>query len=66
VPRAVIDPALCRPEACESGTCPARKACPVKAVWQPERGEMPFLDPVRCHGCAKCLPVCARKAIRLA
>ncbi len=66
MPRAVIDPSLCRPEACDSGICPARKSCPAKAIWQPERGETPFLDPGRCHGCAKCLAVCKPKAIRLA
>lgn len=66
VPRAIIDPETCRPEACAAGTCLASKVCPVKAIWQPERGELPLVDPLRCHGCGKCLAACGLKAIELA
>lgn len=66
MPRAVIDPGLCRPGACDDGVCRARKLCPVKAVWQPELGEVPVIDTIRCHGCGKCLSACGVRAIRLA
>jgi len=43
VPKAVLDLELCDPNQCASGACVARKQCPVKAIFQEEPFETPFL-----------------------
>lgn len=60
----LIDVAKCRPSACDGELCQARGECPTKAIWQPEPGEVPFLDVGRCTACGKCLTACPLRAIR--
>lgn len=46
----------CRP-------CEARKVCKVKAIIALDRGEPPFIDGSRCHGCMICVPACPFEAV---
>ncbi|MCL5264289.1 MAG: 4Fe-4S binding protein [Chloroflexi bacterium] len=61
----VIDPNKCDPAACTNGICVVKKACPVKALYQPEPYEVPITDWNRCRSCGKCIAECPMKAVRL-
>ncbi len=63
--KAVLDADRCHPDVCPSGRCLARPSCPVKAVWQEEAFEPPYLSAGVCHGCGKCVAACPIKAISL-
>jgi MinD superfamily P-loop ATPase len=43
--------------------CMAREACKVKAIVALDRGEPPFVDGSRCHGCMVCIPACPFEAV---
>ncbi|MCL4458738.1 MAG: 4Fe-4S binding protein [Chloroflexi bacterium] len=66
MPQAIIDPARCRPEQCYGGICFIKRTCPTRAIYQEEPYAPPTTDPLRCHGCSKCIAHCPLKAIRLA
>ena len=66
MPKALLDPSLCRPERCPDGVCAMRRLCPVRAIYQEEPFEMPAFDWARCHACSKCVAACPMKAISLA
>ncbi|MDO8672403.1 MAG: hypothetical protein Q7O66_13390 [Dehalococcoidia bacterium] len=53
----------CDPGLCEGGRCAARKACPTKAIYQDEPGEVPFVNSGRCNRCVKCIGYCPARAI---
>lgn len=65
MPKALLDPARCRPDLCADGRCLARPACSVKAVYQEEPFEPPVLDWSRCRACSKCVAACPARAITL-
>lgn len=65
MPKALLNPDRCRPEECESGRCAVRSVCKVKAIYQDEPFEAPFVDWSRCHACSKCVVACPAKAISL-
>lgn len=65
MPIAVLNVERCQPERCDKGICPARKECPVKALWQEEPYSLPFLSGALCNGCAKCVAACPLRAIQL-
>ncbi len=65
MPKAIVDPEKCRPSQCPGGICFVRKSCPTKAIFQMEPEELPATDPLRCHGCSKCVAYCPLKAIVL-
>ncbi len=62
---ALVEIEKCDPDQCELGVCAARKACPVKAVVQFDRGDSPQVDSSLCRGCGKCLLQCPTRAIIL-
>jgi Fe-S-cluster-containing hydrogenase component 2 len=66
MPKAVLEEARCSPEQCDSGVCVARKQCPVKAIWQEQRYETPFVSAGLCHGCSRCIAVCPARAFEMA
>ncbi len=43
--------------------CLARETCKVKAIVALDRGEPPFVDGSRCHGCMLCVPACPFDAV---
>ncbi|MDP2744794.1 MAG: 4Fe-4S binding protein [Dehalococcoidia bacterium] len=65
MPKAFLRIENCQPERCDRGICQARKHCPVKAIFQEEPHEVPFLSAGMCNGCAKCIEACPLKAISL-
>lgn len=54
-----VEVAICR--ACAS--CPARRACRTRALVQIDPGDVPVVDPERCHGCHRCIPACPFGAV---
>jgi Fe-S-cluster-containing hydrogenase component 2 len=50
-------------QACQ--VCSAVKACKVRAIIQPDRGEPPYLDIERCRDCNVCIEACPFGAIEL-
>jgi MinD superfamily P-loop ATPase len=54
-----IDDALCR--ICQR--CLAQRVCKVKAIVRIDKGEAPFVDVHRCHGCKVCVVECPFDAI---
>lgn len=46
-------------------SCPARKACPTKALFQMDPGEVVTVNGSICRGCGVCISACPEKAIRL-
>lgn len=65
MPKAILDEARCQPQECPDGLCTARKRCPVKAIWQEEPHQVPFLSGGSCNGCSKCISACRLRAIYL-
>jgi NAD-dependent dihydropyrimidine dehydrogenase PreA subunit len=65
MPQAIIDPEKCDPEHCPNGVCAIKGNCPVKGIYQPERGETPIVDWSRCRGCSLCIAKCPLKAVKL-
>ncbi|MBF8268012.1 MAG: hypothetical protein HW388_1520 [Dehalococcoidia bacterium] len=65
MPNAVLDVERCQPERCDRGICLARIKCPVKALWQEDPYDVPFLSGGRCNGCSVCVLVCPAKAIHM-
>lgn len=63
-PKAVVDPRLCRPEACGEGICEALKACEKRTLKQEGRFEIPYASDL-CLGCAQCVLKCPLDAIRM-
>lgn len=63
VPLVTILVERCDPGRCEDGRCAARKACPTKAIFQEEPGEVPLVDIGRCNACAKCIGYCPMRAV---
>ncbi len=62
---AIIEEEKCSLTVCGGRSCQAKGLCPTKALWQPEPGEVPFMDAGRCTGCRKCLAACPMRAIRM-
>jgi Fe-S-cluster-containing hydrogenase component 2 len=65
MPKALIDTDRCTPERCPDGRCAVRSVCAVRAVYQEEPFEPPFLDWSRCHACSRCVVACPARAISL-
>ncbi|MHB8859834.1 MAG: 4Fe-4S binding protein [Thermoleophilia bacterium] len=45
--------------------CPARKACPTKALFQMDPGEVVTVNGSLCRGCGDCIAACPEQAIRV-
>ena len=63
MPLVSIESSKCDPSRCEGGRCAARKACPTKAIFQEEPGDVPFVNTGRCNACAKCIGYCPSRAV---
>lgn len=63
-PKAIVDAARCRPEACPEGVCLAAQVCPKGILRQDAAYETPYTASDLCMSCFDCLKVCPRKAIR--
>jgi Fe-S-cluster-containing hydrogenase component 2 len=61
--KATVSLAACRPDVCH--TCPARHACPTKAIVRPDRDEPAIVDAGRCRGCGVCVPACPWQAVHV-
>ncbi len=59
--QAVIDYSRCEGH----DPCPAREACPTKAIIQMDRGEVAIVNGALCLGCGDCVPACPDKAIKV-
>ena len=46
-------------------SCPARKACPTKALFQMDPGEVVTVNGSLCRGCGDCVSVCPERAISI-
>ncbi|MHB9112451.1 MAG: 4Fe-4S binding protein [Thermoleophilia bacterium] len=46
-------------------SCPARKACPTKALFQMDPGEVVTVNGSLCRGCGDCVAACPEKAIKV-
>ena len=63
---AAIDYQACHPEKCEQGVCKAAEVCEKKLLIQFEPFELPEIKaPTLCLGCARCMVVCPKKAVRV-
>ncbi len=45
--------------------CPARKACPTKALLQMDPGEVAVVNGSLCRGCGVCVSACPERAINI-
>ncbi|MHB9053229.1 MAG: 4Fe-4S binding protein [Thermoleophilia bacterium] len=45
--------------------CPARKACPTKALFQMDPGEVVTVNGSLCRGCGDCIAACPEQAIKI-
>jgi MinD superfamily P-loop ATPase len=51
-------------ELCQNcNPCHARLACNTRAIVKIELDELPYIEPTRCNGCAKCVRSCSYAAI---
>ncbi len=55
----------CSPEKCDSGICPAAKACKRRLMRQETLYERPMTDPFLCRACGDCVRACPAGAIRI-
>ena len=63
---AAINYQACAPEKCEDGVCKAAKVCERKLLTQLEPYELPELkSPTLCLGCARCVVICTKNAVRV-
>ncbi len=54
-----VDRSLCR----TCSTCQVRVVCRTRAIVQPERGDLPIIQHVRCRACLVCVSACPHGAV---
>ncbi len=60
-----LDYNKCRPDLCNSGSCLAVPACPLKLLQQEEDFSFPMANSTLCKGCARCISACPYEALKL-